>query len=246
MKITKNDLINLGIDPSIYDSSDMKMIETNADVIIDGKLPTLLVQISAPSPLEAQYKADAEETRRDIVELLKKIEACLDGIYEICSSKQSIFASSLTSDEVARILEDSLAKLNVIFVAREDILDLIMRIVRTVDGLSEIQALYSQRLYNAGMLNAAFAAVYPDKPRDEIRSVSAVLFERLNGITSFINDLTDRGVIFQEATEFKLACHLDTIVTQLDFDNDGASINVSNTMSAILSAKQLIRNVIER
>ena len=246
MKITKEDLINCGIDPSLYNSNDMSAIENNADRIKNGELSSLLSEISARHPNEKALKDNTDAERLAVIERIKELSSLLDTVYELCCQKQSIFSSSLSPDEIDKILVGSMHAFNKMFEVKDKALDGISAMFSFKQQLAEIHAEYNQKLYRAGMINAAFAVVSPDEDNSEIIDASSNAFEMFNDLTEFINDTNDRIIIFDEAINHKLAKSWADITLYLDFEGDGANINTQKVRSSIESAKQILKDVVER
>lgn len=246
MKITKNDLIDHGIDPSLYNADDMEAIEKFADIIKDGGLSSLIEDIAKSSPDEDRYKAKIIKAREKVVECLKELSSLLDVVYDLCSSKQSVFASSLTPEETDRILVGSMHAFKKMFEVKDKALDYITEMFNFKKKLAEIRHAYNRGLYNAGMINAAFAVVCPNGDNSDILEASGNAFEKFNELTEINNDTNDRIIIFDEALNHKLGKYWNAITIYLDFDNDGKSLNTQKTKIEIEAAKQLLKDVIER
>ena len=246
MLITKEDLIKNGIDPSLYDKYDMEAIGESADKIKNGQLSILLGHITQRFEREINYRTYAGKARNKLNEDLEQISKLLDSIIELCSSKKSVFASGLSQEETERILVGTNIIYNKISALKKDAYEHVGNMYTYVRELSEIQFIYSRKLYNAGMLNAAMAVIDPNDTRDNITNASTIAFDMLNDLTEFINDLTDRAVISEEAVDIKLPDMLGGIMNALDFNNDGASLNTKNAIELIYQTKQMIKDVIER
>lgn len=246
MKITKNDLIDHGIDPSLYNSDDMEAIENFADIIKEGGLTSLLEGISQSSPEENTYKAKINEARGKAIERIKELSSLLDVVYDLCSSKQSVFTSSLTPEETDRILVGSMHAFNKMFEVKDKAFGHVTEMFNFKQELAKIRHAYNRGLYNAGMINAAFAVVCPDGDNSDILEVSGNAFEKFNELTEINNDTNDRIIIFDEALNKKLENHWNAITIYLDFDGDGKSINTQKAKSEIEAAKQLLKDIIER
>jgi len=246
LKITKDDLIKNGIDPSLYNSEDMAAIEQYADSIKEGSLPSLLEKISTPSANDELYKEKANEARQKVLVCLKELSDLLDAVYGMCASKQSIFSSSLSPEDTDRILVGSMNAFNRMFKVKDEAMDHVVEMFNFKQELAEIRHSYNKKLYCAGMINAAYAVVCPEGDNSEIVEASGTAFERFNDLTEFINDTNDRIIIFDEALNHKLARSWNNITIFLDFDGDGAKLNTQKVKSEIETAKQMLKDVIER
>lgn len=246
MKITKEDLINCGVDPSLYNSTDMSVIEQNADLIKDGKLLSLIQDVRTRDPNEESLRNNTVASRTKVIDRIKELSSQLDVIYELCCQKKSIFSSSLSPEETDKILVGSMHAFNKMFELKNYALDSISAMFGFKQQLADIRAEYNQKLYRAGMINAAFAVVCPERDNSDIVTAGAEAFELFNDLTEFINDTNDRIIIFDEALNYKLSSAWNDITILLDFDNDGANLNTQKVRARIESAKQILKDVIER
>lgn len=246
MKITKEDLKIHGIDSRLYDDFDMEMIEESADKILNGELPTLLEQIEQRFKREETFKEMAALKRQEFNGDLQKISCHLDSIVALCSSKSSIFSSGLSAEETDRILVGTAEIYHKIEEEIQNARDHLAEMHDCLHELSEIQFIYSRKLYNAGMLNAAMAVLDPAASREKISHASKVSFEMFNDLTECVNDLNDRAIIDDEAINRKLGRYLNELVEVMDFNGDGAKLNTKDAVNVIYKAKQMIRDVIER
>ena len=246
MKITKEDLKSHGIDPKLYDDFDMEIIGESADKILNGELPVLLSHIERRIEREEKFKEEATLKRQEFNGDLQRISSHLDSIISLCSSKNSIFSSGLSAEETDRILIGTAAIYHKIEDEIQRARDHLAEMHGYLHELSEIQFIYSRKLYNAGMLNAAMAVINPEVSREDISRASRIAFEMFNDLTECVNDLNDRAIIDDEAINRKLARYLNELVEVMDFDGDGAKLNTKDAVNVIYKAKQMIRDVIER
>lgn len=246
MKITKEDLINSGIDPSLYTPEDMEIIEAYADRIKEGALPSLLEEITLRDPNEAELRALIIQNRDNTLDRIREIIAVLNRVYELCSQRQGIFSSSLSTEDTERITSGGADALSEMFEIKDKALDHVTLMFNYKSRLSKVRAEYNKRLYSAGMLNAAFSVICPDEDNFAITETIGTAFEMFNELTEVANDVNDRVIIFDEALNYKLTRAWYDMTAALDLDNDGAALNTQAVKSAIESAKQMLKDVIER
>ena len=246
MKITKEDLINHGVDPSLYNSDDMAVIERNADRIKNGELDDILEALALPSPDENKFKNAVNKARESVLDYIRELSSQLAVIHTLCASHQSVFSASLTPEETDKILVGSMNAFKKMFELRNTAMDYVTAMFNYKRELANVQDFYNKKLYNAGMLNAAFAVVCPDGNNDGIINAISGAFDLFNSLTEFINDVNDRIVIFDEALNVKLSYYWNEMTLLLDFDGDGASIDTQKTKISAETAMQMLRDVIER
>ena len=246
MKITKKDLSDHGIDPSLYTSEDMSEIEKNADIIKNGELSAILDQISLHAPQENELKGLIIESRESVIDCIRELVSLLDEIYELCSPNQVFFSSSISPEDKDRIVAESARLLDEMFEAKDRALDYVTLMFNYKTSLSDIRHEYNTKLYKAGMLNAAFSVVCPEEDNSDIINAIGAAFEMFNELTEIANDVNDRVIIFDEALNQKLPKAWYDMTTHLDLDNDGAQLSLQKVKSTIDATKLMLKDVIER
>lgn len=249
MKITNDILANKGIDPALFTYEEKQKIGHIIDQISDlGKeksLVSIFPSYDDSFSKEATICKNANSARSSVDSILKDIIKVLEEMASIPSSMNNIFSTGISKHDTDKILHESALKMNILHSHINNALHYIGEMYSSVALLSEIQLKYNSALYELGLINVAIK--FSGKiESDEIFEAINTAFERLNDITAFINDLKDRAVIGETALEKKIPSALKEISSQLDFNNDGAELNTTKMLDAIILAKQLVTTVIER
>jgi hypothetical protein len=127
-------------------------------------------------------------------------------------------------------------------------LDKISIIYSGMTALYELQNLYNKTLAELGMISiAARAAESVGKEHDEDTIMAPILdaYEKLTDLTEFINDLKDKSVIYERASEISLGNLLDSLAIHMDLMKDGEKLNVTSIMNDTAAIKRVAEDVLK-
>lgn len=248
MEITNILLNDLGADPKVYSENERQQIGEMADKIIGGGLASLLSECTLPAEELASLKKSYGEARDCLITNMKKVAGLAEEIAGVFSVKSSIFTSSLPQEEKIDLLVRGVRFSKKISELRKDMLDKILIIYSGMTRLYELEYIYNKTLAELGMINiAAKAAETLGKEYDEDAIMTPIFdaYEKLTDLTEFTNDLKDKSVIYEKATEITLGNLLDSLAIHMDLMNDGEKLNITAIMNDTAAIKRVAEDVLK-
>jgi len=244
MEITKEMLIQSGIDPALYSKSDITKIGDAAEKMKDVGISETLAALDLNMPNEDELRANATQAIQFFNGLFEQMKAHLDSLASLCSVKTSIFSDELSEKEKKVILDGAGELISKINALGEEGLNTVGRMFRLYESLYKIRDAYNRLLYEVGLLNVA--ATVLEIESDEIFDVIETAFDKFSSITAFVNDLNDRAIICEEAIELKLNPSLAELLDAIDYENDGEKLSTKKIISTASAIKIMLADVIER
>jgi len=248
MEITKILLNDLGADPKVYSDNERAHIGEMADRIIGGELSALLSECTLPEEKLESLKKSYGEARDSLMADMREVARLAEEIAGVFSRKSTVFTASLSPEERDRLLVKGTRFSIRISELREDMLDKISVIYSGMTALYELQNLYNKTLAELGMISiAAKAAEGAGKEYDEDAIMTPILdaYEKLTSLTEFINDLKDKSVIYEKASEISLGNLLDSLAVHMDLMKDGEGLNVTSIMNDTAAIKRVAEDVLK-
>ena len=246
MEITNMLLIDLGADPKVYSAEEKLLMGSFADRIKNGELHSILSECALPEEkLEEQTRINSR-ARDALLENMRKTAALGAELADKFSKNDGSFFADSDKDK-EQLLLSGFSYLQTLTELRKDTLNAVLCIYDGMNELIELQNIYNITLARLGMINiASMAAETEGTAHDEDAIMPVILdaYDKLTDLTALTNDVKDKAVIIQHATEDTLCRALDSLAFALDLMGDRAKLDRSKVVGSALEVKRIADEVI--